>query len=133
MSAPDIAIMRPMSYPRLRRILRGSSITGCSFLASRARPTAPLTALAAAMPMSEPVPVYETLSPPTGENTAMESDVVPVSLYPRSASAADLASTRGMRMLTLPSSVRGSGDMTAMFIVPARWAALRSDTTLRSG
>ena len=95
--------------------------------------TAALTALAAAMPMSDPVPVYDTLSSPTGENTAIASDVVPVSLYPLSAIAADLASTRGMSMLTFPSSVRGLGDTTAMLIVPARCLALRSDTTLRSG
>ena len=59
--------------------------------------------------------------------------MVPVSLYPLSAIAADFASTRGMNMLTFPSSVRGTGDTIAMLIVPARRLALRSDTTLRSG
>lgn len=107
---------------------------GCSSLASRALPTAADTALAAAMPMDDPVPVHVRPPSPGGAMTAMASEVVPVSLNPRSDRATDLASTSGIIRLTIPSSVSGTGDTTQMLIVPAlRAAALLVDTALFSG
>ena len=80
------------------------------------------------MPIHDPVPVQETLSSPAGENTAMASDVVPVSANPCSDMATPLASTRGMNRLIFPSIVIGTDEMMPMLIVPALISsALRAD------
>ena len=69
-----------------------------------------------------------------GQKIAIASDVVPVSLNPRSAMAADLPSTRGMNMLIFPASVSGLSVTRAMFMVPAIiFAALARDTIWRAG
>ncbi len=122
------------SSPILSRIFPGVSGMGCSFLMSSAYPTAADTALAEAIPIFEPVPVQDTPSAPSGDMTAMASDVVPVSLNPCSAIATDLASTRGMNRLTFPSIVIGTDDTMPTLIVPALISsALRFDTREFSG